>query len=319
MRVLVTGANGFVGHAVCTELARRGFSVRGAVREFAGAVGLPGEVVQISDVRADADRSPAFAGVDVVIHLAARVHRMRDNVSEPLVEFRAVNSFGTTRIARAAAAQGVKRFVYISSINVNGISTQPGQRYTADDAPAPVEPYGVSKYEAERSLRQFAAETGLEVVIIRPVLIYGPGVKANFLAMMRWLHRGVPLPLGAINNQRSLVALDNLVDLIVTCVQHPNASNQTLLVSDGEDLSTTALFRRTAAALGRSARLIPVPARVLHAAARLLDKADFAERLCGSLQVDIGKTRELLGWDPPVSVDEALKRAAKDFLENRRR
>lgn len=316
MRVLVTGANGFVGHAVCTELARRGFAVRGAVREVAAAVGLPGEVVQIADVRADADPSPAFAGVDVVVHLAARVHRMRDNVPEPLAEFRAVNSFGTTRIARAAAAQGVKRFVYLSSINVNGISTRPGQPYTADDAPAPVEPYGVSKHEAEQALRELAAVTGLEVVIIRPTLVYGPGVKANFFTMMRWLHRGVPLPLGAIDNRRSFVALDNLVDLIVTCVQHPKASNQTFLVSDGEDLSTTELLQRTAAALGRPARLIPVPVRALRAVAPLLGKADFAERLCGSLQVDIGKTRQVLGWARRVSVDAGLKQAAQYFLDN---
>ncbi len=207
-----------------------------------------------------------------------------------------------------------QRFVFISTIKVNGEGTPLGQPYTADDVPAPVDPYGVSKHEAELGLMRLAEETGMEVVIIRPVLVYGPGVKANFLSMMRWLHKGIPLPLGAIHNQRSLVALDNLVDLIVTCLHHPAAANQTFLVSDGEDLSTTALLRRTAAALGRPARLIPVPVRVLRTAAHLLGKADFAQRLYGSLQVDISKTRELLGWSPPVSVDDALHKTARHFL-----
>ena len=314
--VLVTGANGFVGRALCVDLARRGYSVRAAVRELSRATGLPGQIVQVADIGADADWSSALAGIDAVVHLAARVHVMRDNVLQPRAAFRAVNVGATERLARAAVAQGVKRFVYVSSIKVNGEGTPPGRPYTSDDVPAPVDPYGISKHEAEQALRQLAQETGLEVVIIRPVLIYGPGVKANFLSMMRWLHWGIPLPLGAIKNQRSLVALDNLVDLIVTCLHHPNAPNQTFLVSDGQDLSTTALLRRTAAALGRPARLTPVPVRVLRTAARLLGKADFAERLCGSLQVDISKTRELLGWAPPVSVDEALKQTAQHFLAN---
>ncbi len=314
--VLVTGANGFVGRALCVGLSRRGYTVRAAVRELSRAIGLPGEVVQIADIEADADWSSVLAGIDAVVHLAARVHVMRDNALQPLAAFRAVNVVATERLARAAAAQGVKRFVYVSSIKVNGEGTQPGRPYTSDDVPAPTDPYGISKHEAEQALRQLAQETGLEVVIIRPVLVYGPGVKANFLSMMRWLHRGVPLPFGAINNQRSLVALDNLVDLIVTCLQHPKAPNQALLVSDGEDLSTTELLRRSAAALGRPALLIPVPVVVLRTAARLLGKADLAERLCGFLQVDIGKTRDLLGWVPPVSVDYALKQTAEHFLAN---
>lgn len=291
--------------------------MRAAVRELARAADLPGNVVRIADVGVDTNWHSAIAGVDAIVHLAARVHVMRDDAIQPLAAFRAVNVAGTERLARAAAAQGVKRFVYLSSIKVNGEATLPGRSYTADDAPSPVGPYGISKHEAEQVLRQVARETGLEVVIIRPVLVYGPGVKANFLSMMRWLHRGVPLPLGAIRNQRSLVALDNLVDLVATCLHHPNAPNQTFLISDGVDLSTTALLRRMAAALGRPALLIPVPMPALHAVARLLGKEEIAQRLCGSLQVDIGKTRKMLGWFPPVSVDEALKETAQHFLGNR--
>jgi nucleoside-diphosphate-sugar epimerase len=241
---------------------------------------------------------------------------MRENASQPLAEFRRINVEGTLNLARQAIHVGVRRFIFISSIKVNGEGTLPGQPYCADDVPAPVDPYGISKHEAEQELLQVARETGLELVIIRPVLVYGPSVKANFLSMMRWLHRGIPLPLGAIKNQRSLVALDNLVDLIVTCLHHPKAPNQTFLVSDGQDLSTTELLRRMSAELGRPAHLIPVPAPVLRMAVRLLGRADFAERLCGSLQVDISKTRELLGWVPPVSVDEALKQTARHFLAN---
>ncbi len=315
-RVLVTGANGFVGRALCVDLAQRGFAVRAAVREPLRATGVPGEVVQTADIGAVADWSSALAGVDAVAHLAARVHVMRDAVLQPLATFRAVNVVATEHLARAAAAHGVKRFVYVSSIKVNGEGTPPGRLYTPDNVPAPIDPYGISKYEAEQALRHVAQETGLEIVIIRPVLVYGPGVKANFLSMMRWLHTGIPLPLGAIENQRSLVALDNLVDLIVTCLYHPKATNQTFLVSDGEDLSTPELLRRSAAALGRAARLIPVPVAVLRMASRLVGKADLAERLCGSLQVDIGKTRDLLGWVPPVSVDDALKQTARHFLAN---
>jgi UDP-glucose 4-epimerase len=240
---------------------------------------------------------------------------MADTVSDPLQEFRRVNVQATLNLARQAAAAGVRRFVFVSSIKVNGESTQPGSAFTADDAPAPLDAYGISKMEAEQGLRQIALQTGMEVVIIRPPLVYGPGVKANFAAMMRWLKRGVPLPLGAIENQRSFVALDNLVDLIVTCLIHPAAANQTFLVSDGEDVSTTELLRRMGQALGCTARLLPVPASWLKLAADMLGKADMAQRLCGSLQVDISKTRQLLGWQPPLSLDSGLKKAAKAMKE----
>jgi len=236
---------------------------------------------------------------------------MSDTAADPLDEFRRVNVQGTLNLARQAAAAGVKRFAFVSSIKVNGESTQLGAPFKADDVPAPNDAYGLSKMEAEHGLREIALQTGIDVVIIRPPLVYGPGVKANFAAMMRWLQRGAPLPLGAIHNQRSLVALDNLVDLIVTCLSHPAAANQTFLVADGEDVSTTGLLRRMGQALGRPARLVPVPASWLKLAAAMVGKPDVAQRLCGSLQVDIEKTRRLLGWTPPISLDEGLKKAAE--------
>ncbi len=240
---------------------------------------------------------------------------MHDTSSDPLAEFRMINVEGTLSLARQAAAASVRRFIFISSIKVNGEGTPVNMPYLAGAQAAPADSYGISKMEAEHGLRALAGETGMEVVIIRPTLVYGPGVKANFLNMMRWLHKGVPLPFGAIHNRRSLVALDNLVDLIVTCVEHPAAANQTFLVGDGEDLSTTELLRRMGVALGKPARLLPVPSRLLEVGAKLLGKQALAHRLCGSLQVDISKTRELLNWTPPVSVDEALRKTAKHFLE----
>jgi nucleoside-diphosphate-sugar epimerase len=234
---------------------------------------------------------------------------MRDTEADPLTAFCSVNVDGTLKLARQAAAAGVKRFVFISSVKVNGESTLPGRPFTADDIPAPLDPYAVSKMEAEQGLRQIAVETGMAVVIIRSPLVYGPGVKANFASLMRAVQRGWPLPLGAVNNQRSLVALDNLVDFIVTCTTHPQAANQTFLVSDGQDLSTTELVRGMALAAGVPARLLPVPVWALQAGASLLGKGDAVHRLCGNLQVDISKARSLLGWVPPVSVEEGLRRA----------
>lgn len=262
----------------------------------------------------ETDWMVAVANVDQIVHLAARVHVMNDKSSDPLTEFRRVNVDGTANLARQAAAAGVRRFVYLSSIKVNGEFTQEGRPFTADDVPAPEDPYGVSKHEAEKLLRQIATETGMEVVIIRPPLGYGPGVKANFESMMRWLARGVPLPLAAVtHNRRSLVALNNLVDLIMTCLSHPAAANQTFLVSDGEDLSTADLLRRMGAALGHPARLFYMPPSVLKLGAQVVNKPGIYQRLCGSLQLDITKTRRLLGWTPPVSVDEGIRCTAEGF------
>ncbi|TAM18243.1 MAG: SDR family oxidoreductase, partial [Candidimonas sp.] len=277
-RVLITGANGFVGRALCAEMLTRGMTVRGMTRS---PCDLPvgAENVVVDSIGKSADWLGALADCDVVVHLAARVHVMADTAVDPLEEFRRVNVQGTLNLARHAAAAGIRRFVFVSSIKVNGEATQPRPQFTADDAPAPLDAYGVSKMEAEQGLREIALQTGMEVVIIRPPLVYGPGVKANFAAMMRWLQRGVPLPLGAIHNQRSLVALGNLVDLMVTCLTHPAAANQTFLVSDGEDVSTTELLRRMGRAMSRPARLVPVPASWLQLAAAIVGKRDVAQRL----------------------------------------
>jgi nucleoside-diphosphate-sugar epimerase len=294
--VLVTGATGFVGSRLMHSLGGKASAL---------------------STRSDPVTWPAaLQGKSCVVHLAARVHLMQDTATDPMAEYRRVNVDQTLALARQASVAGVSRFVFISSVKVNGEKTEVGHPFRADDKPAPQDPYGVSKWEAEQGLRAIAKETGLEVVIIRPPLVYGPGVKANFASMVKWLQRGVPLPLGAIHNRRSLVALDNLVDLITTCISHPAAVNQTLMVSDGEDVSTTELLKYTAAALGRPARLLPVPQSVLEWVARSLGKPDMAQRLCSSLQVDVERTRKLLGWAPRVSLVTALSQISQ-YIERR--
>ena len=315
LNILLTGSTGFVGRALLDQLnLNETVAVKAVVRRKTDDLPSGCTSVQINGLLCDTNWSEALSSIDVVIHTAARVHLINDISSDPLAEFREINTLATLNLARQAALAGVRRFIFISSIKVNGEGTPLNQPYTANDMPAPVDLYGVSKCEAEDGLRKLTLDTGMEVVIIRPPLVYGPGVKANFLSMMHWLDMGVPLPLGAINNKRSLVALDNLVDLIVTCIDHPAATNQTFLVSDGEDLSTTELLCHMSAALGKPARLLPMPAWMLKSGAALLGKRDIAQRLLGSLQVDISKTREILNWKPPVSVDEALKKTADDFL-----
>ncbi|MFJ1253092.1 UDP-glucose 4-epimerase family protein [Cupriavidus sp. CuC1] len=311
--ILLTGATGFVGGALLRRIAKDEIAITVAARREFDGFPSRARVSRISDIGRDTDWGAALRGQDVVVHCAARVHVMKDRSADPLAAFRAVNVVGTLNLARQAAIAGVRRFIFLSSIKVNGEITTLGHPFTADDLPMPQDPYGISKHEAEQGLRDIAAETGLEVVIIRPPLVYGPGVQANFAALLRAVAHGIPLPLGAINNRRSLVALDNLVDLIVTSIAHPAAANHTFLVSDGEDLSTTQLLQRMGQALGRSARLIPVPSKLIELGATLVGKPTLAHRLCGSLQVDIAKTRQILGWQPPLSVDDGLKKAAEGY------
>ena len=315
MRCLITGGSGFVGRALTSHALAQGYGVRLPLRRPQTAEQTLGsETVEIGGLSVETDWTAALRDVDKIVHLAARVHVMDDASSDPLAEFRRVNVEATAALARQAAVAGVRRFVFLSSIKVNGEFTEAGHPFTADDPPSPEDAYGVSKYEAELALRQIAADTGMELVIIRPPLVYGPGVKANFESMMRWLVRGIPLPLSAVTkNRRSLVALDNLVDLIVTCLNHPAAANHTFLASDGEDLSTVQLLKRMGNALGHPARLFYMPPSVLKLGAQVVSKPGIYQRLCGSLQLDIAKTRQLLGWTPSVAVDEGLQRAAEGF------
>lgn len=306
MTVLVTGATGMVGRALCARLADGGVAVRAALRQPAAKA--PAPVVVVGPISNQTDWRTALAGVRCVVHLAARVHVMADASADPMAEFRQVNVQGALNLARQAAAAGVQRFVFISSVKVNGELTQPGQAFTEVDPPNPQDAYAISKHEAEQGLQEIAAQTGMELVIVRPPLVYGPGVKANLAALMRAVQKGWPLPLGAIHNQRSLVALDNLVDFIATCITHPAAANQIFLVSDGQDLSSTELVRGLALAAGVRVRLLPVPVWALALAGQLLGRADTVQRLCGNLQIDISKARRVLGWIPPLSVAEGLQR-----------
>lgn len=299
MNVLVTGATGFVGSGLCNTLEAANYNVRRSNQ-------------RLSEV----NWSQSLAGVDAVVHLAARVHIMQDNSANPLAEFRAVNVEGTVNLARQAAAAGVKRFVFLSSIGVNGAVTQLNKPFISDDKPAPHSYYAISKHEAELGLRRIAIETGVQVVIIRPPLIYNTNAPGNFGSLLSIIKRGLPLPLGAVKeNRRSFVALDNLVDLIITCINHPNAANQTFLVSDNEDVSTADLLRKMAVAQGISSRLLPVPVALLNLCAKLTGKQAIAQRLLGNLQVDISHTQKLLDWQPIISLDEGLRRAVSQAFK----
>lgn len=300
--ILVTGANGFVGQALCRDLAGRGLPVRAAVRRR----GTPEGAVVVGDLAEATDWSNALDGVEVVVHLAARVHVMRESHSDPLAAFRTVNVDASLNLARQCILQGVKRFIYVSSIKVNGEVTQPGQPFRHDDVPGPLDPYGISKLEAENGLKALADSTGLELVIVRPPLVYGPGVGANFGRMIDWVRCGVPLPLGAVHNRRALVYVGNLTDLLVAACQHQEAASRVLLVSDGADVSTTAMLNTIAAALGRRSRLLPVPTGLMGRVAILLKQRAAAQRLLGSLEVDIGATQRWLNWAPPIGFEQAI-------------
>jgi nucleoside-diphosphate-sugar epimerase len=267
----------------------------------------------VGDIDGSTNWSSYLDGVDAVVHLANRAHVMNEQVSDPLSLYRAINTVGTLQLARQAVAAGVKRFIFISSVKVNGDSTLPGKPFRADDVSVPLDPYGLSKYEAELGLKKIAQETGLEVVIIRPPLIYGPGVKANFLKMMRWVERGIPLPLGSIQNQRSLLGIDNLIDFIQACLTHPKAAGQTFLVSDEHDLSTTELLKEIALSMGQSSKLVAIPQRALEWVLGILGQRRIAERLCGSLQLDIKPTKDQLGWRPPYSFEDQMSKTIEAY------
>lgn len=320
MRVLVTGASGFVGRALLDRMSRDGrFELIGSVRlEPASPASGHVSYLRTDELGSGDAWREAMLGVDVVIHTAARVHVTSDRSEDPLAAFRRTNVAGTLSVGRQAAEAGVSRFVFISSIKVHGEYTLPDRPFSVEHVPAPADPYAVSKLEAEQGLFELQRSEGLEVTVIRPPLVYGPGVKANFLTMMRWIEKGVPLPLGAVHNKRSFIALPNLVDLVVTCCDHPAAANRTFLAADREDLSTTELLRRVGVALGKPARLLPVPQSVLRWVTQLAGGADLTRRLLGSLQVDYSKTSELLGWQPEMSIDEGLRETARHYLDRLR-
>jgi len=301
----LTGSTGFVGSALLQHLQKHGSQPL-----TIGHRERPGIHTTIDKLRLANIASNHLADCDTIVHLGARVHVMRESHLNPIEVYREVNVATTIALANMAAVAGVRRFVFVSSIKVNGEGTLAGHAFTAAETPAPQDPYGVSKMEAEEGLRQIARETAMEVVIVRPPLVYGPGVKANFASLMRAVQHGLPLPLASVTeNRRSFVALDNLVDLLITCIDHPAAANQTFLVGDDEDLSTAELLRRIGQAMHKPARLFPVPPSLLQLGANLLGKGAMAQRLLGNLQVDISHTRNTLNWIPPVSVDEGLRRA----------
>ncbi len=315
-RILVTGASGFVGSALCKRLAAEGLQVRRALRKLP-TLDVAADAVATGDLSANQDWALALTGVACVVHAAARVHVMNDTESDPLAAFRAANVTGTLNLARQAAAAGVTRFVFISSIKVNGERTTPGRPFRASDEPEPLDPYGLSKMEAEQGLRTLAADTGMELVIVRPPLVYGPGVRANFRQMLTAIRRGLPLPLASIDNRRSMVGLDNLVDLLLTCTRHPDAPGHVFLASDGDDVSTPELLRRVGTALGRPARLLPMPPALLRLLATVAGRKDMAQRLCESLQVDISDTCQVLEWTPPRSMAYELEATARAYLEQK--
>ena len=315
MNILVTGATGFVGKPLCDRLIEHNYGVTATIRRPEDSQKLANGIIPVV-IKSLNDPLPteSLKETHAIIYLAARVHQLNDDHPNPLNAYREVNTYAPVSLAKQAIEQGVKRFIYLSSIKVNGESTSNlAHPYTEADKVDPLDPYGKSKWEAEQALLQLADETDLEVVILRPPLIYGPNVKANFLQLLKIINKNIPLPLGSINNARSLLYVGNLVDAIATCIDHPNAKNQTFIISDGEDLSTSDLIHRLGKALDKSPLLLPFPPELLRLATKLLGKADVGDRLLGSLQVDSSKSRQTLDWKPPYTVDQGLQATANWF------
>lgn len=309
-RVLLTGATGFVGRSIQKRLIADGnYKLTIAIRREV-EVPYGARIFKMADLTAETDWSDALQTVDIVIHAAARAHVMKSEELDSLTEYRKVNVEGTLQLARQAMQTGVQRFVFISSIGVNGNINKAA--FAAEDTPNPADFYAQSKYEAEQALWELTENTDMELVIIRPPLVYGANAPGNFSNLVHWIYKGIPLPLGAIHNKRSIVGLDNLVDLIVTCIDHPAAANEVFLAADGQNVSTTELLRGVAKAMGRPARLLPIPAGLLQLGATILGKKAMAQRLLGSLQVDISKTQQVLGWQPPFTLEQGLKRCFDD-------
>lgn len=310
-RILLTGSTGFVGSVITAQFKNSDSQLCPVVRYIKDD--SPQSAIEVGDIDGNTDYSRALSGVDVVIHVAARAHIMNDESSDPLAEYRKVNVEGSENLARQAAAAGVKRFVFISSVKVSGESTTAKSPYSELMKSAPEDAYGQSKYEAEEMLKQVSADTGMDVVIIRPPLVYGAGVKANFLSLLKLSSLSLPLPFGAVNNKRSMVYVENLVDFIIRCIDHPNAANQTFLVSDGEDLSLKSLITYIRKAMGKSPLLLPVPVGLFKLAGKLTGKSGVVDRLVGDLQVDSSKARELLDWTPPFTVEQGIAATVLDF------
>lgn len=317
MNILVTGANGFVGQSLVNNLLNNaGYKVVAGVRKIP-LKKFECEYRLINNLEDKPTLTDVFKDIDVVIHSAARVHVMDDKSTDPLTEFRKVNVEGTLNLARQAADAGVKRFIFISSIKVNGEGTKIGKPYTEDSKPNPIDPYGISKYEAEQGLLNIAETTALEVVIIRPTLVYGKNVKGNFHSLMKWTYKGVPLPIGGIkHNLRSLVSVDNLVDFIITCIEHKNAKNEIFLISDDDDISTADLLKEISKGLGVKNKAVNIPPKLIDTAASAVGKSSVAQRLSGSLQVDISKAKNLLDWKPKYSTSESIQKTAKSYKSN---
>ncbi len=315
MKILLTGATGFVGKALLKKLIEAEYYTSIVSRKL----GEPREFVEQMLVESIDERTSWLSkllGKTIVIHCAARVHMMSDDTKDPLTSFREVNTTGTLNLAKQAAEAGVKRFIYISSIKVNGETTTGSLPFTEKDIPNPLDPYGVSKYEAEEGLKKIATESDMEVVIIRPPLVYGAGVKANFLNLLKLSSTTLPLPFGLVNNKRSMVYVENLVDFIINSIEHPAAANQTFLVSDNHDLSLSSLLKLIRKSMNKPIRLIPVPVFLFKLAGLIFRKQDIVDRLVGDLQIGSNKTMSLLNWKPPYTVDQGIQATVDSFLEN---